>query len=247
MRLLLISIIFLQTALCQYIFNDIKLVLGYNRASLSLNESLPEEDFGNINHYYNGNLNFGVSSEIYPSYHVGLLYTQRGTRETQNIFDTIYYEDGDQAYIDVEAENIHILKYLSITGHKYIHLSDQFFILGGVNVDVYLGGEIKVKEDVYIEYYYNDSGYTYYETDTIEETLDFYDMYLKEPNPVDFGAQIGIGFNLIENISAVAMYQYGILEAHEISYEGTDYKNGWKNRGLQFQLSIDVLNILKSK
>jgi len=244
MRALILFLVFTQMSYAQYIFSNTQVVLGYNRSTLSLNKSLPES-FGNVNHYYNGNMFFGVYSEIIPSYHIGLQYIKRGTRETQKFEDTIQYENGF-TYFDIETENVHILNYLSITGFKHFYLSDQFFFLAGIYGDIYLGGEIEVKEDGIIEEYYSESGNYYVDTYETNETIEFYDMYLKEPNPVDIGAQIGMGFNLLENVSAIAIYQHGLLETHEISYEGENYKNGWKNRSLQFQLNFDVMNMFKT-
>ena len=228
-------------------FKDVEFVIGYNRSTLVSNESFPVENFGNINHYYNGNVYFGVTSEIFPSYHIGMTYIKRGTRETQNVEDLYNYPDGDQMYTDVKIENIHILNYLSISGYKAYNISNSFSIQGGVYCDLYLDGKIKVKEDWYVEYYYNDSGYIETYSEILEDTIEFYDMYLKEPNSIDIGFQIGLDINLTNHISANAIYQYGFLEAHEISYEGSDYKNGWKNRSINFQLNMDLINMIAKK
>ncbi len=227
-------------ALSNSLSDNVKIIAGYNRSNLVLEDDLPEDTFGNVKHYYVGNFNIGLVTEVYPSYYLGASYLRRGTRETQELEMLMVYNNGDEEYISIDGENVHTMNYLSVYSYKEFPLVKQVFVLAGINCDIYLSGKIKTKADIYSAYYMSNLDIVLYDTNEVSETLEFHEMYSEEPNALSVGGQIGVGLNITEKIQAFVTYQLGLSQAHEISYDESDYTNGWKHKALVLQVVVGL-------
>ena len=230
----------LNQAVCSNLSDNIKIIAGYNRSNLVLNDDLPEEQFGEVEHYYIGNFNIGLVTELYPTYYLGASYFRRGTRETQEVEMLIQYGNGDEEYVAIDGENIHTMNYLSVYGYKTFTLFRNLFAVIGANCDVYLSGKIKAKADIYSGYYWHDLDIILDDYNEVSETLEFHEMYSKEPDALGVGGKIGFGLELTQKIQVMATYQMGFTQAHEISYDDTDYTNSWKHKTLLLQVVVGL-------